>query len=128
MREFYFDPITHIGGWYIPDDVCDGMVDFFHSEKDNWISGSKRLDEDENIFVDQSWKQSTELHLSISSVEIQSYLNNEVSIEECISKIQQVTRNYVKRQHTWWRSSNLNIFKKFDQFPDEIDLKSINLD
>ncbi len=60
--------------------------------------------------------------------EIQSYLNNEVSIEECISKIQQVTRNYVKRQHTWWRSSNLNIFKKFYQFPDEIDLKSINLD
>ena len=60
--------------------------------------------------------------------EIQSYLNNEVSMEECISKIQQVTRNYVKRQHTWWRSSNLNIFKKFDQFPDEIDLKSINLD
>ncbi len=33
--------------------------------------------------------------------EIQSYLNNEVSMEECISKIQQVTRNYVKRQHTW---------------------------
>ncbi len=60
--------------------------------------------------------------------EIQSYLNNEISIEECISKIQQVTRNYVKRQHTWWRSSNLNIFKKFDQFPDEIDLNSINLD
>ncbi len=60
--------------------------------------------------------------------EIQSYLNKEVSIEECISKIQQVTRNYVKRQHTWWRSSNLNIFKKFDQFPDEIDIKSINLD
>ena len=60
--------------------------------------------------------------------EIKSYLNHEVSIEECISKIQQVTRNYVKRQHTWWRSSNLKIFKKFDQFPDEIDLKSINLD
>ena len=60
--------------------------------------------------------------------EIQSYLNNELSIDECISKIQQVTRNYVKRQHTWWRSSNLNIFKKFDQFPDEIDIKSINLD
>ena len=60
--------------------------------------------------------------------EIQSYLNNELSIDECISNIQQVTRNYVKRQHTWWRSSNLNIFKKFDQFPDEIDIKSMNLD
>ena len=60
--------------------------------------------------------------------EIQSYLNNEVTIQECISKIQQVTRNYVKRQHTWWRSSNLKIFKKFDQFPDEIDINSIILE
>ena len=60
--------------------------------------------------------------------EIRSYLNNQISIEECVSKIQQVTRNYVKRQHTWWRSSNLKIFKKFDQFPDEIDINSINLD
>ena len=60
--------------------------------------------------------------------EIKSFLKNEVSIEECISKIQQVTRNYVKRQHTWWGSSNLKIFKKFDQFPDKIDIKSINLD
>ena len=60
--------------------------------------------------------------------EIQSYLKKEISIEECISKIQQVTRNYVKRQHTWWRSSNLKIYKKFDQFPDEIDIKFINLD
>ena len=60
--------------------------------------------------------------------EIQSFLKNEISIEECISKIQQVTRNYVKRQHTWWRSSNLKIFKKFHQFPNEIDINSINLD
>ena len=36
-------------------------------------------------------------------------------------KIQQVTRNYVKRQNTWWRSSNLKNFKKFNEFPDEID-------
>ena len=60
--------------------------------------------------------------------EIQSYINNKISIEECIVKIQQVTRNYVKRQHTWWRSSNLKIFKKFHQFPEEIDINSINLD
>ena len=51
LKEFYFDPITHIGGWYIPDDICDGVIDFFHSEKANWISGSKRLDTDQNIFM-----------------------------------------------------------------------------
>ena len=59
--------------------------------------------------------------------EIKEYLRNEISYEECISKGQQVTRNYVKRQHTWWKSSNLQIFQKFDKFPNEIDLNSIKI-
>ncbi len=60
--------------------------------------------------------------------EIKKYLANQCSLEECISKGQQVTRNYVKRQHTWWNSSNLEIFQKFDKFPSEIDLNSIKID
>ena len=60
--------------------------------------------------------------------EITKYLKNEISLDECISKGQQVTRNYVKRQHTWWNSSNLQIFQKFDKFPLEIDPKSIKID
>ena len=59
--------------------------------------------------------------------EIISYLENSISLEECIEKIQLVTRHYVKRQNTWWKSSKLHIFKKFNEFPDEIDLKSSNL-
>ena len=49
-------------------------------------------------------------------------------LDECISRGQQVTRNYVKRQHTWWNSSNLEIFQKFDNFPAEIDVKSIKIE
>ena len=60
--------------------------------------------------------------------EIKKYLANESSLEECISKGQQATRNYVKRQHTWWNSSNLDIFQKFDKFPSEIDVNSIKID
>lgn len=60
--------------------------------------------------------------------EIKKYLANESSFEECISKGQQVTRNYVKRQNTWWNSSKLEIFQKFDKFPSEIDLNSIKID
>jgi tRNA dimethylallyltransferase len=85
------------------------------------------IDEVENL-LKLNYNNSLPIMKAHGVPEIQSYLNNELSIDECISKIQQVTRNYVKRQHTWWRSSNLNIFKKFDQFPDEIDIKSINLD
>jgi len=60
--------------------------------------------------------------------EIISYLENFISLEECIDKIQLVTRHYVKRQNTWWKSSKLSNIKKINQFPDEIDLKSSKFD
>ena len=59
--------------------------------------------------------------------EIIKFLRNEVSLEECIRRGQQVTRNYVKRQHTWWNSTNLDIFRKFDKFPIDIDINSIKI-
>ena len=60
--------------------------------------------------------------------EIKNFLENKSTLEQCISKGQQVTRNYVKRQHTWWNSSKLQISHKFDKFPDEIDINSVNFD
>ena len=59
--------------------------------------------------------------------EISSYLDKKISLDECVENIQLVTRHYVKRQNTWWRSSKLLISKKFNEFPDEFDLKSTNL-
>ena len=59
--------------------------------------------------------------------EISDYLKNKITLEDCIKKIQLVTRHYVKRQNTWWNSSNLQIFKKITEFPDNLDKNSINL-
>tara|TARA_B100002051_G_C16697687_1_gene619118 strand:+ start:715 stop:1632 length:918 start_codon:yes stop_codon:yes gene_type:complete len=59
--------------------------------------------------------------------EISSYLDGKIKLDECIQNIQLVTRHYVKRQNTWWSSSNLQIYRKFNEFPDEIDLKLTNL-
>ena len=59
--------------------------------------------------------------------EITNYLCGKMDLEECIKKSQQVTRNYAKRQLTWWRSSRLSINKVFDQFPNEIDEKLIKI-
>jgi tRNA dimethylallyltransferase len=50
-------------------------------------------------------KYGTDLH-AISSIgyrEIASYLNYECSLEEAVSKFKQHTRNYAKRQLTWFR-------------------------
>ena len=60
--------------------------------------------------------------------EISLFLNNKINKEECIDKSQQVTRNYVKRQHTWWNSNSLKIHQKISEFPGEISLKSIKID
>ena len=59
--------------------------------------------------------------------EISAYLKNKITLEDCIKKIQLVTRHYVKRQNTWWNSSNLQIFKKITEFPDNLDKNLINL-
>ncbi len=59
--------------------------------------------------------------------EIIKYLDKQITIEECINLSQQVTRNYVKRQHTWWGSTNLEIHQQIKEFPDEIELNSIKM-
>ena len=59
--------------------------------------------------------------------EIINFLSGSLSIEECILKGQLVTRHYVKRQLSWWRTSNLKIAKKFDKFPLEIDINSLKI-
>ena len=57
--------------------------------------------------------------------EISLYLDKKIVLKESIKKGQQVTRNYVKRQHTWWSSTNLRIHQQIKHFPDEIDTNSM---
>ena len=40
--------------------------------------------------------------------EIQGYLNNEISEEECVNLSKKNTRNYIKRQLTWIRGNNIS--------------------
>ena len=56
--------------------------------------------------------------------EISKYLSGSLNLKECIAKGQQVTRKYVKRQITWWNSSNLNNLTIFKLFPSNLDSES----
>lgn len=51
--------------------------------------------------------------------EVFSYLEGEISLEDCISLVQKNTRNYAKRQLTWFRN---------DKFCKEIDKSTLNQD
>ena len=56
--------------------------------------------------------------------EISKYLSGSLNLKECIARGQQVTRNYVKRQITWWNASNLNNLTIFKLFPSNLDSES----
>jgi tRNA dimethylallyltransferase len=59
--------------------------------------------------------------------EISNYLSKKISLEDCIQRGQQVTRNYVKRQLSWWRSSKIDIHQNFQEFPNKIDENMIKI-
>jgi len=58
--------------------------------------------------------------------EISNYLSGKTTLKECITTGQQVTRNYVKRQLTWWRASSLENLECINEFPNEIDTNLLN--
>ena len=78
--------------------------------------------------LDLKFKLSLPIMKAHGVPEISSFLENKITRSECVALGQQVTRNYVKRQNTWWKSSNLKIFQKFNNFPNKIDINAIKLD
>jgi tRNA dimethylallyltransferase len=46
---------------------------------------------------------------SVGYKEFKHYIDNELSLEECVATAQQHTRNYAKRQLTWYRKCNFNL-------------------
>ena len=58
--------------------------------------------------------------------EISKYISGKHNIEDCIYKGQLVTRNYVKRQLTWWKASKLVFHEVLIDFPSNFDIKQLN--
>jgi len=62
-EEHHFDKTTFIGGWYIPEKVCDDMISFFHKNKDKQIPGHRYDSNIEKDTVDKSFKDSIDLNI-----------------------------------------------------------------
>lgn len=61
MKEYEVSKDTFIGGWYIPEDVCDWVVDYFKINKDRQSKGKVYNEEQGGPLEDINYKQSTEL-------------------------------------------------------------------
>ena len=81
--------ITHesfIGGWYLPEDVCVGMIDFFKSDayvKTDGLMSQGRLD--------KSIKDSTDMTVSAGT--------NNIHVQSYFKHLMNVLHLYVNRYH-----------------------------
>lgn len=75
-KEYKTDKSTFIGGWYIPDNICDKLVDTFYKNKSKCIEGTLG-----DYKLEPNLKKSTELIISSNEYNIFAkdylpYLNN----------------------------------------------------
>ena len=68
------------------------------------------LDEVKKLY--KKYPNSRVLKSAIGYKEVIKYLNNEITLEECIEEIKKLSRHYAKRQYTWF-NNKMNI-KWFD--------------
>ena len=71
MKEYDIDYGSFIGGWYIPEEICDNLIELFHTEKDHWIDGSNWWGNEKK----EDWKRSTDLQPDLDHSEITDYIN-----------------------------------------------------
>ena len=68
------------------------------------------LEEVKNLY--KKYPNSRVLNSAIGYKEVLKYINNEITLEECIEEIKKLSRHYAKRQYTWF-NNKMNI-KWFD--------------
>ena len=56
MKEEEFRLDSFIGGWYIPEEICTNLIDFFNNKKNRQLKGLSG-----NAIIDEDWKKTQEL-------------------------------------------------------------------
>ena len=77
-NDFEIDHDTFIGGWYIPNEICDDLIKLFHSEKNHWVDGK------------EDWKKFKEMYIEPSYLKIQKYLDH---LQECLNNYKNRYKN-----------------------------------
>jgi len=88
MNEFEFDKSTQIGGWFMPKNICDDIVNYFNNNKKLQVKGLVFNNSYESV-EDKNEKESTEIIISPN-------FNNEIFYNYRIT-LQKVLNLYLKK-------------------------------
>ena len=71
MREYELDATPFIGGWYIPDVICDNLIYLYHEDQHFRHDGSVTTKGKRN----EKWKKSTEIYFYTSDKRYDAFTN-----------------------------------------------------
>ena len=54
IKEYDLDYNSFVGGWYIPEKVCDELIDFYNSRENSWKDGLHEIKKCTEIFIEPS--------------------------------------------------------------------------
>tara|TARA_B100001094_G_C18191212_1_gene807375 strand:- start:1262 stop:1873 length:612 start_codon:yes stop_codon:yes gene_type:complete len=77
MKAHHFDNSTFIGGWYMPEKVCDDMISFFKNNKKDTHKGLRYDSQGEKNIVDKKFKDSIDLTIwpdKFGNIEVFNYI------------------------------------------------------
>ena len=115
MKEFEIDPTTFIGGWYMPDDVCDTLLKLFYNNKQNWKPGAAgRNPGDINTHI----KKSTDLDFDATKYpkEFEEYVYNLQMVLELYK--QKYPRSDILNRYAIFENPNIQHYEPGEGFYD----------
>ena len=78
MKEYEIDYGSFIGGWYIPEKVCDDLIELYHSSKNEWDEGRVGRG-----LVMEEFKKCTELQIQPDKLLKLSYTSH---LNDCLEE------------------------------------------
>jgi len=97
MKTYDLDNSTFIGGWYVPEQLCDNLISLYNNQKDNLVEGTVG---DNN--VDKSIKSSTEFIIKPKNFN---------SILFYLTELEKILEKY-KQKYPW--SDKVNSYSIWD--------------
>jgi len=108
VKEYYFNKNTHIGGWFMPTNLCDDIIKTFHSNKKLHSKGKLGYNDSEKsgVEVNTKDKESTDLYVN-PNYKPEPFFTYLTYLQKCLD-------NYIKKYDFVNGNKKFNIVEKYN--------------
>ncbi len=103
-KKYDFDESSFIGGWYIPEEICDELIETYNNNEDKWSPGAIGT----SIKVEETIKKSTEFFIKPNEYHL--YLKNYIHhLNNVIENYKEIYPYCSLRMNEWTINSTIKI-------------------